>query len=161
MGSGNCYVEFYTRVVGTNGRRKVSELCYPQHRGVKQVRSESYKCTRKGTPGGCMCVCTNHFSRVQLFRNPWTTARKAPLSMGFSRQESWSGLPCPPPGDLPDPGIEPTSPALQVDSLPLSHGGSPIRCQINGNKWVVRHRGVGTEAEKPPSPIPICNHPKI
>ena len=49
--------------------------------------------------------------------------------MGFSRQEYWSGLPCPPPGHLPDPGIEPTSPvspALQVDSLPLSHWGSPI-----------------------------------
>ena len=48
--------------------------------------------------------------------------------MGFSRQEHWSGFPCPPPGDLPDPGIEPTSlvvPALQVDSLPLSHLGSP------------------------------------
>jgi len=47
--------------------------------------------------------------------------------MGFSRQEYWSGLPCPPPGDLPDPGIEPTSPALQVDSLSLSHRESPKR----------------------------------
>ena len=45
-------------------------------------------------------------------------------SMGFSRQEHWSGLPCPPPGDLPDPGIEPASPALQADSLLLSHRGS-------------------------------------
>ena len=45
--------------------------------------------------------------------------------MGFSRQEYWSGLPFPPPGDLPDPGIEPLTPALQVDSLPLSHWGSP------------------------------------
>ena len=48
-----------------------------------------------------------------------------PLSMAFSRQEYWSGLPCPPPGDLPNPGIEPGSPALQGDSLPLSHQGSP------------------------------------
>ena len=55
---------------------------------------------------------------------PWTVARQAPLSMGFSRQESWSGLPFPPPGDLPDPGIKLGSPALQVDSLPLSHLGS-------------------------------------
>ena len=47
---------------------------------------------------------------VQLFATPWTVARQAPLSMGFSRQEYWSGLPCPP-GDLPDPGIEPASPA--------------------------------------------------
>ena len=47
------------------------------------------------------------------------------LSMGFSRQEYWSGLPCPPPGDIPDSGIEPGSPTLQADSLPLSHQGSP------------------------------------
>ena len=47
----------------------------------------------------------------------WTVAHQAPLSMGFSRQEYWSGLPCPAPGDLPNPGIEPRSPALQVDSL--------------------------------------------
>ena len=49
---------------------------------------------------------------------PWTVARQAPLSMEFSRQEYWNGLPFPTPGDLPNPGIEPRSPALQVDSLP-------------------------------------------
>ena len=48
---------------------------------------------------------------------PWTVACQAPLSTGFSRQEYWSGLPFPSPGDLPDPGIEPTSPALQADDL--------------------------------------------
>ena len=48
----------------------------------------------------------SHFSRVQFFATPWTVAHQAPLFMGFSRQEYWSGLPCPPPGDLPDPGIE-------------------------------------------------------
>ena len=52
-----------------------------------------------------------------FFVTPWTAARQAPLSMGVSRQEYWSGLPCPPPGDLPDPGIEPGSPALQANSL--------------------------------------------
>ena len=51
-------------------------------------------------------------SRVQLFATLWTVAHKAPLSMGFSRQEYWSGLPFPFPGDLPDPGMEPRSPAL-------------------------------------------------
>ena len=64
------------------------------------------------------------FIRVQLFVTLWTVGRLAPLSMGFSRQEYWSGLPCPPPVDLLDPGIEPTfpvSPALQADSLPMSH----------------------------------------
>ena len=63
-----------------------------------------------------------------LFAILWTIACQAPLSMGFSRQEYWSELPCPPPGDLSDPGVEPTSPvspALQADSLPLSHHGSP------------------------------------
>ena len=49
---------------------------------------------------------------------PWTVAHQAPLSMGFSRQEYWSGLPFPSPGDLPNPGVEPKSPALQADSLP-------------------------------------------
>ena len=50
------------------------------------------------------------FSRVRLFVTLWTAARQAPLPMGFSRQESWSGVSCPPPGDLPGPGIEPRSP---------------------------------------------------
>ena len=70
----------------------------------------------------------NHFNHVQLFATLWTVVHKAPLSKGFSRQEYWSGLPCPPPGGLPDPGIEPTSPvtpALQVDSLLLNHLESP------------------------------------
>ena len=96
----------------------------------------------------------SHFSHI-LFATIWTVASQAPLSMGFSRQEYWSGLPCPPPGDLPDPGMKPTSlmsptladglewfampfsgdllkpgiepaaPALQVDFLLLSHRGSP------------------------------------
>ena len=48
---------------------------------------------------------------------PWTAARQAPLSMEFSKQEYWSGLPCPSPGDLPDPGVKPRSPALQADSF--------------------------------------------
>ena len=64
------------------------------------------------SPGSCMLSC---FSCVQLFTTLWTIAPQVPLSMGFSRPEYWSGLPCPPPGDLPDPGIEPTcltSPAL-------------------------------------------------
>ena len=51
----------------------------------------------------------SHLNHAQLFAIPWTVAQQAPLSMGFSRQEYWSGLPCPPPEDLPDPGIEPTA----------------------------------------------------
>ena len=56
---------------------------------------------------------------------PWTVARQASLSMEFFRQEHWSGFPYLPPGDLPDPGIEPASPALQVDSLPAEPSGKP------------------------------------
>ena len=61
---------------------------------------------------------------VWLFETQWTVARQAPLSMGFSRQEYWSGLPFPSPGALPNPGIEPGSPALYMDSLPFSHQGT-------------------------------------
>ena len=64
-------------------------------------------------------------SRVWLFATPQTVAYQAPLSMGFSKQEYWSGLPFPSPRDLPDPGIEPRSPALQTNALRLSHQGSP------------------------------------
>ena len=67
---------------------------------------------------------------IQLFETPWTVAPQAPLSMGFSRQEYWSGLPFPPPGDLPDPGTELTSPALKADSLLLSHLCAPISSYI-------------------------------
>ena len=56
---------------------------------------------------------------------PHTVARQAPLSMGLPKQEYWSGLPFPSPGDLTNPGIEPMFPASQVDSLPLNHLGSP------------------------------------
>ena len=74
-----------------------------------------------------MSVLISH-SVVSNSVTPWTVACQAPLSMEFSRQIYWSGLPLPSSGDLPDPGIEPTSasPALHVDSLPLHHLGSPI-----------------------------------
>ena len=58
-------------------------------------------------------------------RNPWAVAHQGALSMEFSRQEYWSGLPCPSPGNLPNPQIKPMSPVLQANSLPLSHQGSP------------------------------------
>ena len=83
----------------------------------------------------CLCVHTKSFQScltLQLIVSLtlWTVAPQAPLSMGFSRQKYWSGLPCPPPKDLPEPGIKPVaSPAssvLQEDSLLLSHPGSPF-----------------------------------
>ena len=69
-----------------------------------------------------LCLVTGH---VQLFVTPWTVARQASLSMEFSRQEYWSGLPCPTPGDLPNSRIKQRSPALQVDSLPSKPPGKP------------------------------------
>ena len=64
-------------------------------------------------------------SCVQLFATPWTIAHQTPLSVEFSRQEYWSVLPFPSPGDLPDLGIEPRTPALQADSLLAFHQGHP------------------------------------
>ena len=69
----------------------------------------------------------SHFSHVQLFSTPWTVAHQAPLPMEFSRQEYWSGLPFPPPGDLPDPGIEVGSPILWAVSLPIEPTGKHIQ----------------------------------
>ena len=75
----------------------------------------------------CACMCMlSCFSLVWLFVTLWTVgSRQAPRSMGFSKQEYWSGLPFPLPGDLPNPGTEPRSP-LQADSLPAEPQGKPI-----------------------------------
>ena len=68
-------------------------------------------------------VKVKSLSHVRLFATPWTVAYQAPPSMGFSRQECWSGLPFPSPGDLPNPGINAGSPALQADALPSEPPG--------------------------------------
>ena len=70
-----------------------------------------------------MKVKVKSLSHVRLFATPWTVAYQAPQSMEFSRQEYWSGLPFPSPGYLPNPGIEPGSPALQADALPSEPPG--------------------------------------
>ena len=74
---------------------------------------------------------------VRLFETPWTVARQVPLSMGFSKQEYWSGLPCPLSGDLPDPGLEPVSLTSnlhwQAGSLPLAPPGKPHTTGLPGN----------------------------
>ena len=70
----------------------------------------------RGAWRATVCLCArmlSRFSHVRLFATPCTVARQAPLSMEFSSQEYWSGLPFPPPGDLPNPGIEPESPVAQ------------------------------------------------
>ena len=82
-------------------------------------------------PDACML---SPFSRVRLFATPWTVARQAALSLGFSRQEYWSGLPFPPSGDLPDPGIKSGSPALQPDSLLSEPPEKPKTLPLDLNK---------------------------
>ena len=78
------------------------------------------------------CACVHALSCVQIFATPWTVAYQASPSMGFSGQEYWSGLPFPSPGDLPNPGIKPWSPAWQADALSSEPpGNSPIpQCTI-------------------------------
>ena len=74
----------------------------------------------------CLYVCVPSCSVVSDWATLRTAACHAPSQRRFSRQEYWSGLPCPPPGDLPNPGIRPGSPALQADSLPAEPSGKPI-----------------------------------
>ena len=87
----------------------------------------------------CVCLCMHVFSCSVVsdsFATQRTIASHGPLSTGFSRQESWSGLPFPPPGDLPNPGMERASSALQADSLLLSHWGSPQSQDTKGKKSI-------------------------
>ena len=79
--------------------------------------------------------CAQSFSPIGFFVTQWTVACQALLSMGFSRHEYWSGLPFPPPGDLPDPGIEPGSPELQVDSLPTELRGKQVEGVKRGQPY--------------------------
>ena len=107
-------------------------------------------------------MCAHVLSCIWLFVTPWTVAHQAPLSMEFCRQEYWSGLPFPSLGDLPDPGIEPMSPALAGNSLPLSHLGSslfPIYVSFqdlsglccNRTSWHSRGHNIGCTS-LPPTP---------
>ena len=84
----------------------------------------SLVCKTQDLSGTCLSCSVLLLSHVRLFETPWTVARQAPLSMGFPRQEHWSGLPFPSPRDLPHPGIELESPSLQVnlsDLLQVTH----------------------------------------
>ena len=89
--------------------------------------------------GKALCMWCQVASVVSDSLRPMDCSPQAPLSMGFSRQEYWSGLPCPPPEDLPGPGIKPESPvipALPADPLPLSYSGSPGKALGNTNFWL-------------------------
>ena len=88
---------------------------------------KEWLCPANGVEKTEYACMLNHFSHAQLFVILWTVACQTPLSMGFSRQEYWSGSPCPPSGYLPNPGIEPGLPALQADSYGLSHQDKCVR----------------------------------
>ena len=143
------YSNFLWKQRNTNGDSWKPELLggaskkYPRglkpHDTLQQCKSkqwQSFSQVKKATsrsPRGDDDVCV--FSHVWLFFTSWTVACQAPLSMEFSRQEYWSGLSFPIPGDLPDPGIEPESllsPTFQADSLPLGHLGSrhQVKCYL-------------------------------
>ena len=112
---------------------------------VYGVAQSQTRLKRLSSSSSSSSVCV---TRVWLFATPWTIARQAPLSMKFSRQDYWSGLPFLSPGDLPDPGIEPRSPAVQADSLYcLSHQQSPRKTRFYPHtQWVFYTRG--TEVAK-------------
>ena len=96
-------------------------------KGIKRYKFPVAKQLRKNVQHGeSMKVLLSH---VQLFVTLWTVALQTSLSMGLSRQEYWSGLPCPSSGDLRDSGIKPGSPALQVESLPSEPPGKPYICK--------------------------------
>ena len=105
-------------------------------------------------------LCAELLQHVQLFATLLTAALQAPLSMGFSRQEHWSGLSCPSPGDLPDPGIKPVSPvspALQADSLPAEPSEKPLDLQDLSRGSIKSHRlikGLVTR-DGPPLQMPV------
>ena len=84
-------------------------------------------------------------SRVQLFVTPWTVAHQAPLSVRFSRQEYWRGLPFPSPGDLPDPGIESRSLTLQADALTSEPPGKSTGLNICNKNTCKSMKGESTE----------------
>ena len=96
-------------------------------------------------------------SCVRLFATPWTVVYQAPQSTEFSRQEYWSGLPFPSPGDLPNRGMEPGSPELQADTLPSNHQGSPYI----SIKWMKLCEGLlrGPGTWHPGSIQPTCSAP--
>ena len=89
--------------------RRISEVILEE--GLNEKILDTTAC-------GIWWCCAKSLSRVRLFATLWTVAGQASLSMGFSRQESWSGLPFPSPDDLPDPGLDLSTPEFQADSLP-------------------------------------------
>ena len=126
-----------------------------------RTKAEFQGALSQTTSAVTVCVLS-HFSRVQPFATPWTVARQAPLFTGFYRQEYWSGLPFPPPGDLPHPGSEPMSPVSYLlhwpaDSLPLAPPGKP--CAVMGCTEILLQEIVGSGKMTPSAGNPIISCP--
>ena len=127
-------------VVGSEMRLEYKRIKVNEWRQPLQLYFKKFHC-EEGKEG---IYVLSRFSRVSLFVTLWTVPCQAPLFMGISRQEYWSGLPCPPPGDLPDPGIEPTSrtpPELAGEFFTTSatweakrEGGS-FKNRVRGWRW--------------------------
>ena len=120
------------------------------------------------------CCAVHSCSIISDTATPWTVACQAPLSMGFSMQEYWSRLPCPPPWNLPNPGIEPRSPALQVDSLPSEPAGKPKDTGVSSlsllqmilqtqelNQGLLHARQIFNELNYQGSKLYICVYPLV
>ena len=107
--------------MGNKGRPR--ENCRETGRDSQVVKMMNMFLKKSEQGLGLLSKKVKSLSLVLLFATPWTVARQAPLSMGFSRQEYWHGLPFPSPGDLPNPGIKPGSPALQADASPSEPPG--------------------------------------
>ena len=112
---------------GSVSANEMEGRCLPFH-GFHVLMSE---CAHPLRMNSTLATVVWSLSHVWLFATPWTVARQAPLSMGFPRQENWSGLPFPFPGESSQARIEPTSPGWQADCLLLSYLGSPL------NPWLV------------------------
>ena len=98
------------RIGGEGGWAALENSCYRQTcKPSPNKTSLGHRINSEASVSSAPICMLSRFSRVRLFSSPWTVACQAPLSVGFSRQDYWSGWPCPPPGDHPDPGIEPTS----------------------------------------------------
>ena len=119
---------FFFLVKGEQCWEMSSKRSFRYFLGKQPLKQVHFKAATKSVT---LWVCdVKLLSCVRLFVTPWSVAHQAPLSMEFPRQEYWNGLPFPSPGDLPDPGIEPGSPALQTDSLPSGPPGKlpPYSC---------------------------------
>ena len=102
---------------------------------IQKFYTEIFQCGQTINSKVAVFVKVKSLSRVRLFATRWTVAYQAPPCMGFSRQEYWSGVPFPSPGDLPNPGIKPASPSLQADSLLTKLRGKFYTNRLSKTEW--------------------------